>query len=118
MPCKNKNTHSTHSSAGAVDLSVVLCVKVVNLNTAAPVVLDDLVFGVESTATPDDSHGTSGILFNRDGVLADILEPGVLNGTAAAETVDALSLVCANNDVPDGSTRLENEDCVALTCEN
>ena len=92
----------TYRAARAVDLAVVLGVEVVDLNTAAAVVLDDLIGGVESTTTTDNGHSASGILLDGNGILADVLKPGVLDGAATTETVDALALIGADNDVPDG----------------
>lgn len=106
----------THRAAGAVDLAVILGVEVVDFNTTTAVVLDNLVGGVESTTATNNGHSASGILLDGNCILADVLEPGVLDGAATAETVDALALVGADNDVPDGGAGRQDEDRVALTC--
>ena len=49
-----------------------------------------------------------------DGVLADVLEPDVLEG-AGALAVDALGLAGADDDVAEGGAVLEDEHGVSLT---
>lgn len=97
-------------AAGAVDFSVVVGVKVDNVDVAAAVVLDDLVGGVVGAAADDVGRA---VALDRDGVLANVLEPDVLEGTAA-QAIDALSLVGADDDVLEGGALFENEDGVGL----
>lgn len=97
-------------AAGAVDLAVVLGVEVDDVDVTAAVVLYDLVVGVEGTAA--DDLGVA-VALDGDGVLADVLEPDVLE-SAGADTVDTLVLVGANDDVPQGSAILKDEDGVGL----
>ena len=59
--------------------------------------LDDLVVGVLST-TSNDVGGSRG-LPQGDGILADILEPDVVD-VARTLAVDTLSLVGTDDDVP------------------
>lgn len=97
-------------AAGAVDLAVVLGVEVDDVDVTAAVVLDDLVVGVEGTTA--DDLGVA-VALDGDGVLADVLEPDVLE-SARANAVDTLALVSADDDVPQGGTVLENKDGVGL----
>lgn len=69
-----------------------------------------LVLGPVSAAA-DDVGDT--VALERDGVLADLLEPGELD-VAGAQAVDALALVGADDDVADGGAVLEDEDSVLL----
>lgn len=97
-------------AARAVNLAVVLDVEVVDVDVAAAVVLDDLVGGGEGAAADDVGLA---IALDGDGVLAHVLEPDVLE-VAGAEAVDALGLVCADDDVLQGCAVLEDEDGVLL----
>ena len=64
-------------------------------------------------AAADDVGGA--VALDGDGVLADGLEPGELDG-AGADAVDALPLVSTNDHVADRGALLENEDGIVLTC--
>lgn len=86
-----------------------MCETYVDGTTA--VVLDDLVTRAISTTT-DDVGGA--VALDRDGVLADILEPNVLKG-ARTLAVDTLGLVRADDDVLESSAVLEHEDGVGLS---
>ena len=98
-------------AAAADDLAVVLCVKVGDLDGPEPVELDDLVRGGEGAAA--DDAGGAAVLLEGDGVLADVLEPDVLEGAGAA-AMDALGLVGADDDVGEGGAVLEDEHGVVL----
>lgn len=99
-------------STVANQLAVVLDVKVRDIDGTAAVELDNLVGGVESTATLDE--GGTGLLLESNGVLADVLPPDVLDG-AGALAVNTLSLSGTDDDVADGGTVLENEHGIGLT---
>ena len=85
-------------SARAVELSKGLYAVAVDLNVSAAVVLHDLV-RARLGATANDV-GSSAALLDRDGVLADILEPDVVD-VARAKAVNALLLVLSNDNIPD-----------------
>lgn len=99
-------------AAAAHQLAVVLGVEVGDLDGAAAVELDDLVRGVEGAAALDEG-GARGLL-ERDGVLADVLEPDVDEG-AGALAVHALGLAGADDDVGEGGAVLEDEHGVLFT---
>lgn len=75
------------------------------------VVLDDLVTRAVSTTT-DDVGGA--VALDRDGVLADVLEPDILKG-ARTLAVDTLGLVRTNDDILQGGTILKDEDGVGFS---
>lgn len=102
--------------------------------------LDDLVGGVVGTATDDPGlcaglvvllyRGSDGVhisetglagglvglgTYNRDGVLADVLEPDKLE-IAVSVAVNTLGLVLADDDVSQGSAGLEVEDGILPVC--
>lgn len=78
---------------------------------AATVVLNNLIRGLIGSSA--DNVGGS-VTLDRDGVLADILEPDELE-VAGSETVDTFLLVLADDDVTKSGTLFENEDGVSLT---
>jgi hypothetical protein len=82
-----------------------------NVDVTAAIVLDDLIGSLVGTAT--DNVGGSATL-DRDGILTNILEPDELQ-VARAETMNALFLVGADNDVAKSCTVLEDKDCILLT---
>lgn len=98
-------------TARSVNLAVVVGVKVDNVNMAAAVVLNDLVRGLIGTSA-NDVGGS--VALDRDGVLADILEPDELE-VAGSETVDTFLLVLADDNVTKSGALLENKDGVSLT---
>lgn len=69
---------------------------------AASVVLNDLVGSVVGTATNDV---LGAVTLEGDGVLANVLEPDVLE-VAGAQAVDSLALVGADDDVSQGGAIL------------
>lgn len=97
-------------TAAAVDLAVVLGVEVDDVDVATTVVLDDLVVGTESATT--NNVGNT-VALDRDGVLADVLEPDKLK-VARALAVNTLLLVGTNDNVAQSGAILENEDGVLL----
>jgi hypothetical protein len=99
-------------TARSDQLAVILNVKLGDLNSTAAVELDDLVGGVEGTATTDD--GSSGLLLQSDSVLTDVLEPDILE-SARALAVDTLSLARADNDVAESGTVFEDEHSISLS---
>ena len=56
-----------------------------------------------------------GSTYDGDGILADVLEPHVLDGAATADAVNALALVRADDDVLQRGARAQNENGVSLT---
>lgn len=76
--------------------------------------LNNLVRGVVRTTANDPSLLASLVVLNSNSVLADVLEPNELKG-AGTIAVHALSLVLADNDVPQGGTRAEEEDSISVT---
>lgn len=55
-----------------------------------------------------------GATYDGDGVLADVLEPDKLEGAGAA-AVNALGLVLSDDNVPQGRTRVQEEDGILST---
>ncbi|KAI6768388.1 hypothetical protein HG530_006397 [Fusarium avenaceum] len=98
-------------TARSDQLAVILNVKVGDLNSAAAVELDYLVGGVESTAATDDR--SSRLLFQSNSVLADVLEPDILE-SARAFTVDTLSLAGADDDVAESGAVFEDEHSIGF----
>jgi hypothetical protein len=97
-------------AARAVDLAIVVGVKVDNVDVATSVVLDDLVGRLVGTAA-NDVGGAAAL--DANGILADVLEPDELE-VAGALAVDALLLVGTNDDIAEGGAVLKNEDSVLL----
>lgn len=54
--------------------------------------------------------------YDRNGILADIFEPHVLDGAATTNAVDTLVLIGANDDITESSTLSKDEDGISLTC--
>lgn len=77
--------------------------------------LDDLVRGVVGTTADDPGLLAGLVVLDGDGILADVLEPNVLDG-AVAVAVDTLGLVLANDGVLQGSAGTDHEDGVLVTC--
>lgn len=98
-------------AARSVNLAIVVGVKVDNVNMATTVVLNDLVGSLIGTSA-NDVGGS--VTLDRDGVLANVLEPDKLE-VAGSETVDTFLLVLADDDVTKSGTLLENENGVSLT---
>lgn len=105
-----------------------------DVDGAASVVLDDLVGGFVGASADDpaviaglvvflrmsggfDTTGDqgSGVTYDGDGVLADILEPDKLEG-AGPVAVHTLGLILSNDDVSQRGAGLEVEDGVLPVC--
>lgn len=80
------------------------------VDSTAAVVLDDLVISTVGATT--DNVGCA-VALDGDGILADILEPHVLEG-ASAQAVDTLLLVGTDDHVLQGRALLQYEDSVSL----
>jgi len=101
-------------SAGAIEFSICVCVEVDNVDGTATIVLDDLVGGLVGTTSDDPGVLSGSVALDGDGVLANVLEPNELESARTA-AVDTLSLVLSDDDVPQGSTSLEQEHSVSIT---
>lgn len=84
-------------------------VEVLDNDGSTTVVLDDLVFGGESTTTIDVGS-TRGLLEGKS-VLADILPPDVVE-SARAHAVNTFAVVWSNDDVGESTARQDHEDTV------
>ncbi|KAI6771617.1 hypothetical protein HG531_009242 [Fusarium graminearum] len=116
-------------ATAADQLAVVLSVEILDLDGTTTVELNDLVRGLEGTATVDE--GCAAGLLEGNGVLTDIGPPDVVqgaNGKVRVErtvqwfsdlpsslAVNTLSLRSTDNDVGKSGTGLENEHGVLLT---
>ena len=98
-------------STRSVNLAIILGVEVNDVHMAAAIVLDDLVFGLESASADDVGCAAA---FDRDGVFAHIFEPDEFE-CAGALAVDAFALVGADDDVAELCAFFEDENCVLLT---
>lgn len=99
-------------AASAVDLSDVDDLVVADGDTAAAVVLDDLVVSV-LRASADDQNVA--VAERGNGVLADVAEPDVAD-SAGALAVNTFQSFGANDDVLEGCAVLEDEDSVIRAC--
>lgn len=105
----------TYVAARAVQLAVVLNVVVDDVDSTASVVLDYLIRSVVGTTADDPGLSSGLVVLDRDGILADVLEPDELEG-AVAVAVDTLSLVLANNGVLQSTAGLDVKDRVLVVC--
>lgn len=121
----------TYVAARAVDLSIVVGIEVDDLDLSsavmrissstathvdgsATIVLHDLVGSVVCTTTDDPSLLPSFIIFDRYGVLTDILKPDEFE-SAWAVAVNTFCLVGSNNDVLESCARPQKEHGVGIT---
>lgn len=114
MPAETVSKNSTHVAARSVELAVVLNVVVDDVDGTAAVVLNDLIRGVVGTTANDPGLLSGLVVLDGDGILADVLEPDVLNG-AVAIAVDALGLVLADDGVLQSTTGTDEEHGVLVT---
>jgi len=85
-------------TARAIELSEGLRAVAVDLDMTGTVMLDNLVRGGLGATT--NNVGGAASLLDRDGVLADVLEPDVVE-VAWTEAVDALLLILADDYIPE-----------------
>lgn len=74
-------------AAAADHLAVILGVKVVDVQRAAAVELENLVRGTEGTTTVDG--GGTGRMLEGGGVLADVRPPDIVQGASSCVSCDA-----------------------------
>jgi hypothetical protein len=79
-------------------------------------VLYHFVRSVIRTTTNDPRLLSGFVILDRDGILADILEPDVFE-RAVALAVDTFGLVLSDDDVAECGTFLEEEDSVGGACQ-
>ena len=100
-------------AAAAVEFAKVLDVVVDDVYGAAAVVLDHLVGSVVGASADDPGLAAGLVVFDADGVFADVFEPDVFEG-AVAVAVDAFGLVFADDDVLQCGSGFEEEDGVGF----
>lgn len=102
-------------ATAAVEFAKVLDVVVDDVYGAAAVVLDNLVGSVVGASADDPGLAAGLVVFDADGVFADVFEPDVFEG-AVAVAVDAFGLVFADDDVFQSGSGFEEEDGVGFAC--
>lgn len=85
-----------------------------HIDGSATIVLHDLVGSIVCAATDDPSLLTSLIIFDRYGILTDILKPDEFEG-AWAVAVNTFCLIGSNNDVLESCARPQKEHGVGIT---
>jgi len=117
-----------HVSARAIQLAVIINVKVNNVNGSAAVVLDDLVRSMVGS-TPDDPRLFAGsVILDGQGILTNVFPPYELkmrsvryNNLRTVRTylqravtlaMNTLSLVLADDHIAERGTRVKKEDCI------
>ncbi|TYZ67623.1 hypothetical protein PybrP1_010001 [[Pythium] brassicae (nom. inval.)] len=96
-------------AARAVQLAKVLHVEAVDRHRAVAVVLDHLVVRETSTASDHLRHAGRRATLDAQRVLAHVVPPDVLDRASAILTVNALSLVLADDDVLEDGAGLNEE---------
>lgn len=100
-------------ATAAVEFAKVLDVVVDDVYGAAAVVLDHFVGSVVGASADDPGLAAGLVVFDADGVFADVFEPDVFEG-AVAVAVDAFGLVLADDDVLQCGSGFEEEDGVGF----